>query len=74
MISLRRTLQALLLAACMAATGIASHASAAISGDCDDDCPWDSSGYLSSCNEDDVGGIWCDYSDGHYYYSLGGSC
>ena len=72
--SLRTTLRTLLLAVMIAVTGVANTAVAASSGSCDEDCPWDGSGTLVACNDDDIGGVWCECSDPHYYFSFGGSC
>ena len=40
--------------------------------DCDDYCPFDAGNILTSCEDDDIGPVRCNYKDGHYYADFGG--
>ena len=68
MIRFKKILRPMFLSTLIILTGAVGDARA----DCDDDCPFDSSGYFTVCEPDDLGPGKCKYSDGHYYADMGG--
>ncbi len=68
MTSLKKVLRPAMLAALLVMTGVVGE----VRADCDDDCPFDTNGYFTDCEQPDVGPATCIYSDGHYYANFGG--
>ena len=71
MTGISKIVRPVILSMLMVLTGAVGDAQA---GTCDDDCPFDSAGSFTHCDDEDLGPIRCNYSDTHYYASFGGSC
>ena len=68
MTSFKKILRPMILSTLIFMTGAVGDARA----DCDDDCPFDPTGYFTDCEQPDIGPATCSYSDGHYYANFGG--